>query len=386
MTFPARSAAPSGPAFPLPRANIRTVVADGGWRYLVKPLIFRLGEADAETAHHFTVSGLGRARRIPGLLPVLRTLLQVPAVPTTVCGIRFPHPVGLAAGADKDGLALDAWQYLGLGFVEAGTVTAQAQSGNPRPRVFRLPASSGVINRMGFPNAGAPALAARVAALRQRGRLHIPLGISLGKSKITPVADAVADYLASFDAVAGVADYVAINISSPNTPGLRGLQDRGALDELVTALVDRARAHSPSHRRAPVPLLVKIAPDLTDHAIGEVLEVCQDRGVAGVIATNTTVARGGIMAADAGLRAETGGLSGAPLRRRALDVVRFVCDRTDLPVIGVGGILAAADGLAMLEAGARLLQIYTGMLYHGPSLVRDVARAAALHAAARKGQ
>lgn len=375
-------------------------VLDAGYRYLARPVLFRLGRGDAEIAHHRTVHALARIQRHPVLLKGLSRVFAAAPAPRTAFGLTFPNPVGLAAGADKDGLALAGWPALGFGFVEAGTVTAVAQPGNPQPRVFRLRESDAVINRMGFPNAGAAALATNCA---RTGRIGVPLGISLGKSKVVPVEqpDAViADYLASLRAVERHADYLAINVSSPNTPGLRGLQDRGALDALIEALVTEAAALGAARSdtggarhhdhdddgdhgdRAPrsdavraVPILVKIAPDLDEHAIGDVLQVCHDRGVAGIIATNTTVGRPGIAPGDRGLAMETGGLSGRPLAPRALEVVRFVCRSTDLPVIGVGGITAPDDALALLDAGATLVQLYTGLLYRGPGLNRGIVRA-----------
>jgi dihydroorotate dehydrogenase len=351
-------------------------VLDSGYRRLARPALFRLGGGDAESAHRRTVSMLSRLARHPAALRARARLLAADRAPRTVVGLGFPSPVGLAAGMDKDGTALAAWPALGFGFVEAGTVTAVPQPGNPRPRVFRLPDSAALINRMGFPNEGAAALARRIA---RTGDIGVPLGISLGKSKITPVADAVPDYLTSLRAVHAHADYLAVNVSSPNTPGLRGLQDRGALDELLTALIAETRTLARPDRRggAPVPVLVKIAPDLADDAIADVLQVCTDRGVAGVVAVNTTLSRAGLAHADPAISAQTGGLSGRPLTGRAIEVVRFVAAHTDLPVIGVGGIGTVHDGLAMLEAGAVLLQIYTGFIYAGPALVRDLTRAAA---------
>lgn len=331
---------------------------------MVRPALFRLGGGDAETAHEWTLRRLATLAGRPAALALLRARYGVSA-PRRVFGVEFPNPVGLAAGMDKDGRALPAWPALGFGFVEVGTVTAHAQPGNPRPRLFRLPASRAVINRMGFNNAGAEALARRLAAL---GRpLGVPLGISLGKSKVTPLDEAVEDYLASYRALRGYGDYFAVNVSSPNTPGLRTLQDREHLDALLGVLVgDR-------------PILVKIAPDLTDQAIAELLRVCLDRGAAGVIATNTTLRRDGLAAADAGRAAEAGGLSGRPLTERAREVVRFVHRETAgaLPVIGVGGILDADDAARMLDAGASLVQLYTGFIYGGPALVRAAARAGA---------
>jgi dihydroorotate dehydrogenase len=328
-------------------------------------VLFRLGGGDAEAAHEWTLQRLAALSRHPAALRAVRALAPK-GTPRTVFGLRFPNPVGLAAGMDKDGRALPAWPALGFGFVEVGTVTARAQSGNPRPRMFRLPAAEAVINRMGFNNDGAPALATRLAALRPLG---VPLGVSLGKSKVVPLAAAVEDYVTSLRAVLPYADYLAVNVSSPNTPGLRSLQDRGHLAELLSAL--RAEAGS-------TPVLVKIAPDLTEFAIGEALDVCCEHGVAGVIATNTTVERPPSGPADVRARdhhhGEQGGLSGRPLARRALDVVTFVGKRSDLPVIAVGGIMSAEDAQRMFDAGASLVQLYTGLVYRGPALVRAIVR------------
>jgi dihydroorotate dehydrogenase len=354
-------------------------VVDGGYRRLARPVLFRVGGGDAEAAHGRTLAVLAALSRRGWSSAATRRLLAADSSPRRVFGIDFGSPVGVAAGLDKDGMAAASWAGLGFGFAELGTVTAIPQPGNPRPRVFRLPASRAVINRMGFPNAGAAALARRLTAL---GELGLPVGISLGKSAITPIDRAIPDYLTSLRAVRAHADYIAVNVSSPNTAGLRGLQDRAPLDELLAALVAETVAPAGRDRpaggdRRPVPVLVKIAPDLSDHAIGDVIEVCEDRGVAGLIAVNTTVVRDGLAAADAASGAERGGLSGAPLHRRALEVVRFVTGRSRLPVIGVGGISTPDDGLAMLDAGASLIQLYTGLIYAGPGLVRDLNRAIA---------
>ena len=322
----------------------------------VRPFLFRIGSGDAETAHESTL------RRLAGLPPpVLRVLgaRYGVAAPRTVFGVEFPNPVGLAAGVDKNGVALRAWPALGFGFVEVGTVTAHAQPGNPRPRLFRLPASEGIVNRMGFNNDGAAALAGRLGS----GLPPVPLGISLGKSKVTPLAEAVDDYVASYKELREFGDYFAVNVSSPNTPGLRQLQDRGHLDALLDALVGEK------------PILVKIAPDLTDAAVAEVVEVCLARGAAGLIATNTTLGRSGLAPSESDI-SEIGGLSGRPLTARARAVVEFVHRETGgrLPVIGVGGIMTPDDAARMFDAGASLVQLYTGFIYHGPALVRAVAR------------
>jgi dihydroorotate dehydrogenase len=246
----------------------------------VRPVLFRLGGGDPERAHEFTL------RRLAQLGPAGRAALRrAYAVrrPVEAFGVTFPNPVGLAAGMDKDGVALRAWPALGFGFVEVGTVTARAQPGNPPPRLFRLRESVAIINRMGFNNAGAAALAARLEAL---GPLDVPLGVSLGKSKATPLEDAVDDYLTSYALLRPYADYIAVNVSSPNTPGLRTLQDKAHLSALLGALVGKT------------PVLVKIAPDLTEPAIAEVLDVCLAYGAAGIIASNTTLRRDGLAAAD----------------------------------------------------------------------------------------
>jgi dihydroorotate dehydrogenase len=327
----------------------------------VRPVLFRLGGGDAEAAHEFT---LKRLASLPGPARAALRGRYATDAPVDVFGVRFPNPIGLAAGMDKNGLALPAWPALGFGFVEVGTVTAHAQPGNDRPRLFRLRASEAIINRMGFNNAGAAALAARLAAL---GPIGVPLGVSLGKSKVTPLAEAVDDYLTSYRLLHPYADYIAVNVSSPNTPGLRTLQDKSAISDLLGAL-DGAK-----------PVLVKIAPDLTEPAIAELLEVCLSHGAAGVIATNTTLARDGLAPADQARAAEAGGLSGRPLTEKARKVVHFVHTETAgrLPVIGVGGVMTSDDATRLFDAGASLVQLYSGFIYHGPALVRAAARAAA---------
>jgi dihydroorotate dehydrogenase len=360
-------------------------VLDAGYR-LARPALFRL---DAERAHGLTLgalAGLSRLARVArrptrpaGGMAGAARLTPAPPV-CRVMGIDFPSRVGLAAGMDKDGHALRAWPLLGFGFVEVGTVTAHPQPGNPRPRLFRLPDDGAVINRMGFNNAGAAALAERLARL---GPLPVPLGISIGKSKITPVPDAVQDYLVSLRLLHPFADYFAVNVSSPNTPGLRSLQEGAALAELVAALVSASAALAGPVGVA-VPIVVKVAPDLPEGAVEEVVEVCLAHGAAGIIATNTTLSRGGLIAGPsnagpsaAGSAQEAGGLSGRPLSGRALEVVRTVRrlagDR--LAVIGVGGICGPDDARRMLDAGAGLVQLYTGLVYQGPGLVRRVAAA-----------
>ena len=352
--------------------DLHSRALDRGYRGLARPALFRLGGGDAETAHHATLQQLARIGERPAALRALGRLLRVDTTPVSVAGIGFPGRVGLAAGMDKDGLALKAWGALGFGHVELGTVTAQAQPGNDAPRLFRLARSEAVINRMGFNNAGAAALADR---LRRTGPVGIPVGVSIGKTKVTPVADATGDYLASLRLLDGLADYVAVNVSSPNTPGLRSLQDKRPLGELLVTLVRESAGLAAARGAAPTPVLVKIAPDLTDEALDDVLEVAHESGVAGLIATNTTLSRDGLADADLPLARETGGLSGAPLARRSRYVVGRLADRTHLPVIGVGGVLGADDAQALIDAGAQLVQVYTGLIYRGPGLVRELNRA-----------
>jgi len=338
------------------------------YRRVVRPVLYRLGKGDAEVAHEQTLNGLRLLGRVPGLaggLARLRTGSE-----RTVFGVRFPSPVGLAAGMDKNGIALRSWRALGFGFVEAGTVTAHPQPGNEKPRLFRLVEHEAVINRMGFNNLGSEALAARLAAY---GPLGYPLGISIGKSKVTPIEDAVEDYVASLRRLYRYGDYFAVNVSSPNTPGLRSLQDAGHLRELLTALHAEAASLSVGGM-AGKPILVKIAPDLTTSAIDELLGVCTDVGIAGIIATNTTIGRPGV--ADHPLAGETGGLSGRPLTEIAAKTVAHIHAETQgaLPIIGVGGILEPSDATRMFDAGASLVQVYTGLIYRGPGLIRQINR------------
>jgi len=338
------------------------------YRRLVRPVLYRLGKGDAEVAHEQTLRGLRLLGRVPGAVR-LASRFQ-PGSPRTVFGVDFPSPVGLAAGMDKNGIALPAWRALGFGFVEVGTVTAHAQPGNEKPRLFRLVEQEAVINRMGFNNLGSSALASRLAT---DGPLGYPLGISIGKSKVTPLEDAVEDYVTSLQRLYRYGDYFAVNVSSPNTPGLRSLQDAGHLRELLTALHAEATALTVGVREGKA-ILVKIAPDLSEQAIDELLGVCTDVGVAGIIATNTTIGRPGV--SDHPLAAEAGGLSGRPLTETAAKTVAHIHAETGgaLPIIGVGGILEPADATRLFDAGASLVQVYTGLIYRGPGLIRRINR------------
>ena len=336
---------------------------------LLKPGLFLL---DAEKAHYTTFEGLPLLTK-PLIGPVLRAALGVeqaachaPHLARTVMGLRFANPVGLAAGFDKDARHLPAWAALGFGHVEVGTLTPRPQPGNDRPRLFRLPADKALVNRLGFNNGGAD-----VAALRLQTRpAGVIVGANLGKNKDTPNDEAVNDYLKAFDALADVVDYLTLNVSSPNTPGLRALQDRAPLQRLLGQVQARNQ-----RRATPRPLALKLAPDLTDEQLLDAAALVVEAGFAGVIATNTTISRAGLRTPAATVEAlGAGGLSGAPLTARALAVTRLL--RAALPphvaLIGVGGVMTPADAQARLAAGADLLQLYTGLVYGGPAVVTQI--------------
>jgi len=333
----------------------------------LRSLLFRL---DPEDAHHLALTLLRLAASTPPSRAWLRHAFDDLATdqPVEFCGLTFRNPLGLAAGYDKDGHAIAALAMLGFGHIEVGTVTPQGQAGNPRPRIVRLPADRAVINRMGFPNRGAQALHARLVRLpRQR---DFVLGLNLGKGRDTSLKRAHEDYCSLIHDLGSLADYLVINVSSPNTPGLRRLQSRAYLDHLLPAvLAERNRAAASRNR--PLPLLVKIAPDLTRAELDEILDRILAHGVDGIVATNTTLARPPLLSRASGL---AGGLSGAPLRNRAREVVAYIHRHTGghLPIIGVGGILEADDAQRMLQAGAQLVQVYTGLIYQGPGLAREI--------------
>ncbi len=336
---------------------------------LLRPRLFR---SDAEHAHERAVKALARLGAVGPLCRWLESRHRLPTSrfrPIQAFGLTFPNAIGLAAGFDKNATAWPAAAALGFGHVEIGTVTALAQEGNPKPRMFRYPQHEAVINRMGFNNEGAEAVAARLARQAPPGRRRIPLGINLGKSKVAPLEQAVEDYLASFRRLADHADYLVLNVSSPNTPDLRKLQDEERLRELLGAVSGANRERGAAKR----PLLLKIAPDLSFTQIDAVLAVIEEFGLDGIIATNTTLARPGPFSAVN----ENGGLSGAPLRRRSTEIVSYVARATHgrLPIIGVGGITDSESAGEKLDAGATLVQVYTGMIYRGPFFAAEIARA-----------
>lgn len=324
---------------------------------LVRPLLF---SADPERVHHVTLAALERASGSPSALAVLERTFGVNdrRLELRRFGLHFPNPLGLAAGMDKDGTAIPAWRALGFGFVEVGSVTALAQPGNPRPRLFRVPEAGAIINRMGFNNRGAGALAARLAALPPARRSGFPVFVNVGKSRVVPLDEAAADYHASLELVWPHADGVVLNVSSPNTPGLRSLQEPEALHELLS-VSDRLQAER------SLPVLLKLAPDLSDEQLSVVASLAGEHEVAGLVAVNTTVSRTGL----SGATHEEGGLSGRPLAARALEVLKLLGRSTHLPLVSVGGVFEADDLIARLRAGASLVEIYTGFVYGGPGAV-----------------
>jgi len=336
------------------------------YRHLLRPMLFAF---ESEDIHDRTLAALALAGGQPPLCEALSACFSAPELPVDLLGLRFPNPVGLAAGMDKQAAAVPVWEALGFGFSELGGVTWHAQPGNPRPRMFRAVADGALVNRMGFNNSGAEAMAARLRAWRQQGRWpRHPVGVNLGKSKVTPLELAAGDYEQSFRALRDLADFFVVNVSSPNTPGLRQLQDKAALDDILAAL----QAAQPAARK---PILVKVAPDLTFDALDEILELAGPRQVAGIVATNTTLARP-VPASPAlqSISSQAGGLSGRPLRQRSTEVIRHLYRQTRgaLPIIGVGGIFNAADAWEKITAGASLVQVYSALVFEGPALAKSV--------------
>jgi dihydroorotate dehydrogenase len=329
-----------------------------------RSLLFHL---DPEKAHALTLGLLRLAGALPPLQAFLRHGFSAPQIPIQAFGLNFSNPIGLAAGYDKDGLGWRGLACLGFGHIEVGTITPRPQPGNPRPRLFRLPEQRALINRMGFPGRGAQFVARRLGGARPPG---LVLGANLGKNKDTPLENAIDDYLFSMEIFAPLADYLAINVSSPNTVGLRRLQARQALEDLLGPLM-RLRQAQRSRLGRPLPVLVKLAPDLTAAELDDALGVILGAGVDGVIAANTTLSRPGI---SLPLAAQAGGLSGAPLGEMCLEMIRRIHAWTGgrLPIIGVGGVMSPSDARARLDAGATLVQVYTGLVYAGPGLVQSI--------------
>lgn len=338
------------------------------YRSLLRPLLFRL---PAETAHDLALKSLSLAPKFTTTVLGNR-FKRSPFGTLKRFGLTFANPVGLAAGFDKNGIALESLAALGFGFIEAGTVTYLPQPGNKRPRLFRLPLDKALINRAGFNNDGAVAFASRV----KHAKLDCVLGVSIGKSKSVPLEDSVADYLKSFEVVYPIADYIAINVSSPNTPRLRELQQSAHLEALLKALQQRnLQLADQPNGRGVLPLLVKLSPDLKDDELKEVVSVVRRNKVAGLIATNTTTNRASLKTPPETVAGcGEGGLSGAPLRQRSLEIIAALYNMTQgtLPLIGVGGVFTADDAWEMISAGASLLQVYTGFIYEGPGIAREI--------------
>jgi dihydroorotate dehydrogenase len=339
---------------------------------LIRPLLFSL---DAERAHRLSLRLFASAMRVRLLRRLTQRLFQCddPRLRVHCFGIDFPTPVGLAAGFDKDAEYFDALAALGFGFIEVGTLTAQAQPGNPRPRLFRLPADRALVNRMGFNNQGS---AAAAAALSQKdARPLFPIGINIGRSKLVPNEEAVDDYLASFERLFPFGRYFVVNVSSPNTPGLRELQERGPLTVLLRALTEKNGELAGRHGVEPRPILLKIAPDLTEYQVADIVSLTQEVPIAGLVATNTTIRREGLRTPPRRLAAlGPGGLSGAPLTQRSRCLVAELYRLTQgrLPIVGVGGIMSSEDAWQMIRAGASLVQVYTGFVYGGPGFVKSI--------------
>lgn len=344
------------------------------YRHVIRPILFM---QDSERIHNQTLAALGRMGQSAVFCDAIESLLAPIELPVELFGLKFPNPVGLAAGMDKAAAAVPVWSAFGFGFTELGGVTRHAQTGNPPPRMFRAVAHDALINRMGFNNPGAEELAQRLSQWKSAGRWPAhPVGINLGKSKITPLDQAAEDYAQSFLALKPYADFFVVNVSSPNTPNLRNLQDKAALDEILGALqsVQHATSGAGSSRERK-PILVKVAPDLSFEAIDEILEVVESRQIAGIVATNTTISRP--ESKEESLReiyAEAGGLSGRPLSARSTEVIRHIHRQSGgaVPIIGVGGIFNADDAWEKLTAGASLIQLYTGLVYEGPTVVKAI--------------
>ncbi|WP_297511213.1 quinone-dependent dihydroorotate dehydrogenase [Flavobacterium sp.] len=330
------------------------------YRILIRPILFRF---DPEKIHYFTFSFINILAKIPGFSWLCRSLYEVndSRLEREVFGLKFKNPVGLAAGFDKDAKLFNELSDFGFGFIEIGTLTPVGQEGNPKKRLFRLREDEAIINRMGFNNGGV-----QEAVERLKKNKGVLIGGNIGKNKVTPNEEAVTDYKICFEALFPYVDYFVVNVSSPNTPNLRELQDKEPLTELLTTLQTENL-----NRPLPKPILLKIAPDLTDEQLLDIIDIVQNTSIAGVIATNTTLSREGLHSPN---KSEIGGLSGKPLTHRSTEVIRFLHEKSkgSFPIIGVGGIHTAQDALDKLDAGASLIQLYTGFIYEGPQLVKDI--------------
>jgi dihydroorotate dehydrogenase len=330
------------------------------YKSIIRPILFKF---DPEKVHHFTFSVLRIANKIPFASSIIRScyVIDDKRLEREVFGLKFKNPVGLAAGFDKDAKLYQELSNLGFGFIEIGTLTPKPQEGNPKKRLFRLKEDSGIINRMGFNNGGV-----FEAVERLKKNKNVLIGGNIGKNKVTPNEEAISDYEICFDALYDVVDYFVVNVSSPNTPNLRALQDKEPLTQLLQRLQDK-NLIKPKQK----PILLKIAPDLTNEQLLDIIDIVKETQIAGVIATNTTISRDNLKSEN---QKETGGLSGKPLTKRSTEVIRFLSEKSNkaFPIIGVGGIHTAEDALEKLEAGANLVQLYTGFIYEGPALIKKI--------------
>jgi dihydroorotate dehydrogenase len=333
------------------------------YKLLIRPILFCF---DPEKVHYFTFSLIRIVSKIPGFSELFRALYEVKdsRLETEVFGLKFKNPVGLAAGFDKNAVLYKELSNFGFGFIEIGTITPKAQNGNPKKRLFRLKEDSAIINRMGFNNGGVDE-----AVLRLKQNNGVLIAGNIGKNKVTPNEEATSDYEICFEALFDYVDYFVVNVSSPNTPNLRALQDKEPLTELLQTLQNKNLA-KPKQK----PILLKIAPDLTDEQLLDIIDIINETKIAGVIATNTTLSREGLASEN---KIEMGGLSGKPLTKRSTEVIRFLSEKSNksFPIIGVGGIHTAEDAIEKLEAGASLVQLYTGFIYEGPALVKAINKA-----------
>ena len=335
------------------------------YKSVIRPLLFSFAP---EKAHHLAMGLLKTSLAVPGLKSVFKSLFKIEdsRLEREVFGIKFPNPVGLAAGFDKNADYFQEVANLGFGFIEIGTVTPVAQPGNPQPRMFRLPADEGLINRMGFNNGGTELA---IKNLKNRPK-NIIVGGNIGKNKVTPNDEALNDYIKAFNALFDYVDYFVVNVSSPNTPGLRELQDKGPLTAILNALQEQNKTKENSK-----PILLKIAPDLTDSQLDDIIDIINDTKTDGVIATNTTISREGLKT-NKSITSEMGGLSGKPVKARSTEVIRYLHTKSkgSFPIIGVGGIQTAQDAIDKLDAGASLVQVYTGFIYEGPAMVKNICK------------
>lgn len=331
---------------------------------LVKPLFFKF---DPEQIHYTVTDALKIGQKVWGFPRLMKSFysFENKKLNRTVFGLDFKNPVGLAAGFDKNGEYIEEFANFGFGFIEVGTVTPLPQPGNDKPRMFRLPADEALINRMGFNNKGVDVLARKLQSVKRDGLI---IGGNIGKNKNTPNEDAVSDYIKCFDALFDVVDYFVVNVSSPNTPGLRALQEKEPLKNILNTLQQRNNKNDISR-----PILLKIAPDLTNEQLDDIVEIVQETKIAGVIASNTTISRENLQSSE-NLKSEMGGLSGKPLTQRSTEVIRYLSQKSNksFPIIGVGGVHGGKDAKEKLEAGASLVQIYTGFIYEGPGLVKKI--------------